>query len=60
LAAALSKKTGVVVEFVDERLSTRMAGSQMIQSDRKKNIDNATAQILLQEFLDQKNRTHLK
>ena len=50
--AELESKTGLPVEVVDERLSSKMAES----IGGKENIDSLAAQILLQNFLD-KNQT---
>jgi len=56
-AEFLKQHVSVPVEFWDERLSTRMAERAMIEgglsrSRRKQSIDQATAQIILQSYLD--------
>ena len=56
-AAILKQHVSVPVELWDERLSTRMAERAMIEgglsrSRRKQSIDQATAQIILQSYLD--------
>jgi putative Holliday junction resolvase len=56
-AAILKQHISIPVEFWDERLSTRMAERAMIEgglsrSRRKQSIDQATAQIILQSYLD--------
>lgn len=57
----LSREYSIPVEYVDERLTTGQAKKQMSDSgfgqDRgRRLIDNASAQILLQQYLDSKNR----
>ena len=56
-ADILKQYVSVPVESWDERLSTRMAERAMIEgglsrSRRKQSIDQATAQIILQSYLD--------
>ncbi len=47
----LESKTGVLVEIMDERLSSKMAENI---SGSKKNLDSLAAQILLQNYLNKK------
>ena len=56
-AAILKECISVPVEFWDERLSSKMAERAMIEGGlsrgrRKQSIDQATAQIILQSYLD--------
>jgi putative Holliday junction resolvase len=56
-ATLLNEKTGLPVDLWDERLSTRMAERAMIdgglsRTRRRQSIDQSTAQIILQSFLD--------
>jgi putative Holliday junction resolvase len=56
-AAELKRKTGLPVEFRDERWTSREAertlrGSGVAQSSRKATIDKLSAVILLQDYLD--------
>ena len=56
-ADILKRHVSVPVEFWDERLSTKMAERAMIEGGlsrmrRKQSIDQATAQIILQSYLD--------
>ena len=56
-AEEIRKKTSTDTELVDERLSTVEAGHFLRQlgmkaSIRKANIDNQSAQIILQQYLD--------
>jgi len=58
-AGALTEKTGLKVEFCDERMTTMQAGRFMLEADasrrkRKKKIDSLSAQIILQSYLDRK------
>ena len=51
------EKTGLIVEFQDERLSTVAAEDAMLKadlsrSDRKERVDKVAAAIFLQEWLD--------
>lgn len=45
----VAKKTGLLVEIIDERLSSQMAANI---SGNKKNIDSFAARIFLQNYLD--------
>ncbi len=49
----LEKLTEIKIEITDERLSSQMAEHI---SGQKKNLDSLAAQILLQNYLDKKNR----
>ncbi|HVV47722.1 MAG TPA: Holliday junction resolvase RuvX, partial [Bryobacteraceae bacterium] len=56
-AAELERKTGLPVEFRDERWTSREAeralrGSGVGQGSRKATIDKLSAVILLQDYLD--------
>jgi putative Holliday junction resolvase len=56
-AAELQRKTGLPVEFRDERWTSREAeralrGSGVAQGSRKATIDKLSAVILLQDYLD--------
>ncbi|HEU5022869.1 MAG TPA: Holliday junction resolvase RuvX, partial [Bryobacteraceae bacterium] len=56
-AAELERKTGLPVEFRDERWTSREAeralrGSGVAQGSRKAAIDRLSAVILLQDYLD--------
>jgi len=56
-ANTLKEKLGVVIEMVDERLTTRQGERMLIEADvsrkkRKKNIDKIAAQLILQSYLD--------
>jgi len=58
-AELLKKETGIMPELWDERLSTKEAQDIMIAADisrkkRKKVIDQLSAQIILQGYLDSK------
>jgi len=60
-ADLLSKQVNLPVDFWDERLSTKMAERAMIEGGlsrrrRKQSLDQSTAQIILQSFLDAKAR----
>lgn len=48
-ADKLEEKLGIAVEYMDERLSSVMAGNL---PGGKKNIDSLAAQIILQNYLD--------
>lgn len=57
-AHALESRYGLAVHLVDERLSTVAARSKLFEKGgyrvlSKKNIDEASAQIILQEWLEQ-------
>jgi putative holliday junction resolvase len=47
--AKLEKQTGLIVELMDERMSSQMAQSI---AKSNKNLDSLAAQILLQNYLD--------
>jgi putative Holliday junction resolvase len=56
-ARELERKTGIVVEFRDERWTSREAerairGAGVANSDRKPTIDKLSAVLLLQGYLD--------
>lgn len=56
-AEMLSEATGLIVDFMDERLSTMEAYTYLNITEyngkkRKKVIDNLSAQIILQSYLD--------
>jgi putative Holliday junction resolvase len=56
-AAELAKRTGLKIEFWDERLSTAQAERAMIEADmsrrhRQQRIDKVAAQMILQGYLD--------
>ncbi len=58
-AAKLAEKSGLPVEFQDERLSTVSAERVLLEADmsrnkRKKVIDAVAACIILQSYLDKK------
>ena len=60
-AAALSERTGLEVVFHDERLTTWEADeilheNEVDPADRKKYIDQVAAAIILQEYLDERNK----
>ena len=48
-ADKLEEKLGIAVEYMDERLSSVMAGNL---PGGKKNVDSLAAQIILQNYLD--------
>ena len=57
LGEELRRRTGVDVEFFDERFTTRMAESSLIESgmkrrDRRATVDKVAAAIILQDYLD--------
>lgn len=57
LGAELAEATGVAVEYVDERFTSRMAEAALLESgmkrrDRKENVDKVAAAIFLQDYLD--------
>ncbi len=61
-ASLLSEATGLEVDFMDERLSTMEAYTYLNITEyngkkRKKVIDNLSAQIVLQSYLDMKKNT---
>ncbi len=56
-AEGIREQTGLPVEMWDERLSTAQAERAMLDADisrarRKKSLDKAAAQIILQSYLD--------
>jgi putative Holliday junction resolvase len=56
-AAELSRKTGLPVEFRDERWTSREAerairGAGLMNSARKSTVDRLSAVLLLQSYLD--------
>ncbi|HVW11452.1 MAG TPA: Holliday junction resolvase RuvX [Bryobacteraceae bacterium] len=62
-AAELGRKTGLPVEFRDERWTSREAertlrGSGVAQGSRKATIDKLSAVILLQDYLDSARMGH--
>jgi len=57
LGDELAEVTGATVEYVDERFTSRMADSALLESgmkrrDRKDNVDKVAAAIFLQDYLD--------
>ncbi len=61
----LEERLSLEVIMVDERLTTKMADSVMLKADisrnkRKKNVDKLAATIILQSYLDRKNRKDIK
>ena len=57
----LEDSTGLVVHLQDERLTTRQAENLLISNDtsrkkRKKVIDSLAATIILQSYLDRRER----
>ncbi|MBI2640074.1 MAG: Holliday junction resolvase RuvX [Candidatus Sungbacteria bacterium] len=53
IAAKLKKTTGLEVEFENEALTTKLAKKEGIP---EKHLDKAAAAIILQSYLDKKNR----
>ena len=56
-ADKLSRRTGLPVEFVDERLTTVAADRTMMEAgirreNRKEYVDKIAATLILQEYLD--------
>lgn len=56
-SANLQKKFRIKIEFLDERLTTKLASQKLHEHNltsrkQKQHIDNQAAQILLSEFLD--------
>ena len=49
----IAKKTGLPIDVIDERLTSKMAASI---AGHDKNIDSLAAQILLQNYLDKQKR----
>jgi putative holliday junction resolvase len=61
LGAAIEEVLEVTVEFVDERFTSRMAESALLESGmkrqgRKETVDKVAAAIILQTYLDAGNR----
>jgi putative pre-16S rRNA nuclease len=59
LGVELAELLGVDVEFVDERFTSRMAESALLESgmrrrDRKETVDKVAAAIILQTYLDRR------
>lgn len=59
LAEEIGALLGVEVEYVDERFTSRMAESALLEAgmkrrERKKTVDKVAAAIILQAFLDSK------
>lgn len=57
LADEISEATSLPVEFIDERFTSRMAESALLESgmkrrERRNNVDKVAAAIFLQDFLD--------
>jgi putative holliday junction resolvase len=57
LGEELGKATGLPVEFHDERFTSRMAETSLLESgmkrrDRRETIDKVAAAIILQDYLD--------
>lgn len=57
----LTERTGIPVQYWDERLSTASAERILIEADlsrqkRRQKIDQVAAAIILQNFLDSRNR----
>jgi putative Holliday junction resolvase len=57
LGAQLETSTGVRVDFVDERFTSKIAESALLESgmsrqDRKQNVDKVAAAVFLQDYLD--------
>lgn len=57
----LRSETEVAVEYADERFTSRMAESSLLQSgmkrrDRRETVDMVAAAIILQDYLDAKRR----
>ena len=57
LGAELAEATGVAVEYIDERFTSRMAEAALLESgmkrrDRKEYVDKVAAAIFLQDYLD--------
>lgn len=62
LGAELAVATGVPVEYVDERFTSRMAEAALLESgmkrrDRKETVDKVAAAIFLQDYLDRLGET---
>lgn len=57
LGSEVEERFGVTVEYVDERFTSRMAQSALLESgmkrrDRKERVDKVAAAIILQTYLD--------
>lgn len=57
LGAEVAEEIGLTVEYVDERFTSRMAESALLESgmkrrDRKERVDKVAAAIILQTYLD--------
>ena len=62
LAADVEGLLGLEVRFVDERFTTRLAESSLLESgmkrrDRKETVDKVAAAIILQTYLDNRRRS---
>lgn len=60
-AEKLERRTGLLVEFYDERLTTVMADKTMMESgvrreNRKDYVDKIAATLILQDYLDRMHR----
>lgn len=56
-AGELGRRTGVSIEFIDERFTTTIAQRSLLEADvsrskRKQVVDKLAAQIILQSYLD--------
>ena len=61
LAAEIQEILGVETRFVDERFTTRLAESSLLESgmkrqERKETVDRVAAAIILQTYLDSRRR----
>ncbi len=59
LGQALGEATSLPVEFLDERFTSRMAESALLESgmkrrNRRETVDKVAAAIILQDYLDRK------
>ena len=62
LGAVIANSLDVTVEYVDERFTSRMAESALLESGmkrqgRKETVDKVAAAIILQTYLDRANRS---
>lgn len=62
LGAVIANSLEVTVEYVDERFTSRMAESALLESGmkrqgRKETVDKVAAAIILQTYLDRANRS---
>lgn len=60
LGELLASETGLAVEYVDERFTSRMAEGVLVDSGmkrraRRETVDKVAAAIILQDFLDARN-----